>query len=347
MWFSDWLLIGQEYQFTGAIEGTSHADTKFTGYIVDENNVILAKVFNSSLGAKNIHKTFVPTRPSRLALAVESSTAQTVTIANPCLSLSQSGYQNGQYKPYMTDSVEWETQTLWGAGTASDVLYADHIDVNIGAYTFGDNTPIRISDWKPYEGTYAVGLAATLFPKAMGNNVRMLELDTLPYASVGDGHQVGICGNTDATSSYTMFIRVPTSIASSDTELRAWLNGKTVYYELATPTTTPISPALPMSYKVEQGGTESIIVPEGEISAAPLLTVAESESASELVMDALAAIATPDGPTATANHAANTYLTMGGKLYKVTTAIASGEQIVSGTNVTETTVMAEVLSLIQ
>jgi len=131
----------------------------------------------------------------------------------------------------------------------------------------------------------------------------------------------------------------------SDATVRT--DGTTTYYPLTTPTTTPISPALPMSYKVEQGGTESIIVPAGEISAAPVLTVAEGESAGELVMDALACIATPDGPTATANHAVNTYLTMQGKLYKVTRAIAVGETITHNTNVTETTVMAEVLSLIQ
>lgn len=122
-------------------------------------------------------------------------------------------------------------------------------------------------------------------------------------------------------------------------------DGTTTYYPLSTPTTTPISPALPMTYRVEQGGTESIIVPDGEVSAAPVLTVAEGESAADVVMDALAAIATPDGPTATANHAVNTYLTMGGKLYKVTRAIAVGESIVAGTNVTETTVMAELLAL--
>jgi hypothetical protein len=38
---------------------------------------------------------------------------------------------------------------------------------------------------------------------------------------------------------------------------------------------------------------------------------------------------------------------MGGKLYRVTTAIAVGETITPGTNVTATTVMAEVLSLVQ
>ena len=129
----------------------------------------------------------------------------------------------------------------------------------------------------------------------------------------------------------------------SDATLRT--DGTTTYYPLATPTTTPISPALPMTYRVQAGGSESIIVPTGEISAAPILTVAEGESAAELVMDALACIATPDGPTATANHAINTYLTMGGKLYKVTSAIAVGESIVAGTNVTQTTVMSELLAL--
>jgi hypothetical protein len=124
-------------------------------------------------------------------------------------------------------------------------------------------------------------------------------------------------------------------------DFKAAMSGVLLYYELATPTTTPISPALPMSYRIEQGGTESIVVPEGEISAAPVITVAEGESAADVVMDALACIAAPDGPTATDNHAADTYLTMGGKLYRVTSAIAVGESIVAGTNVTETTVMDE------
>ena len=128
---------------------------------------------------------------------------------------------------------------------------------------------------------------------------------------------------------------------------KAAMSGVMLYYELAEPTTTPISPAHPMTYRVQAGGSESIIVPDGEVSAAPLLTVAEGESAADVVMDALSAIATPDGPVAAANHAVGTYLTMGGKLYKVTSAIAAGESIVAGTNVTETTVMAEVLSLIQ
>ena len=128
----------------------------------------------------------------------------------------------------------------------------------------------------------------------------------------------------------------------SDATVRT--DGTTTYYPLATPTTTPISPALPMTYRVQAGGSESIIVPDGEVSAAPVLTVADGESAADVVMDALACIATPDGPIATANHAANTYLTYNGKLYKVTSAIAVGESIVAGTNVSQTTVMAELIA---
>jgi hypothetical protein len=99
-----------------------------------------------------------------------------------------------------------------------------------------------------------------------------------------------------------------------------------------------------MTYRVEQGGTESIIVPDGEISAAPVLTIAEGESAADVVMDALPCIAAPDGPVATSSHAVNTYLTMQGKLYKVTSAITVGETIKSGTNVVQTTVMAELIA---
>ena len=59
---------------------------------------------------------------------------------------------------------------------------------------------------------------------------------------------------------------------------------------------------------------------------------------------AYASIATVDGPTATASHAVGTYLTMDGTLYKVTQAIAVGETIAAGTNVTQTTVMAELIA---
>ena len=74
-------------------------------------------------------------------------------------------------------------------------------------------------------------------------------------------------------------VRTYQSGDESDPTVRT--DGTTTYYPLATPTTTPISPALPMTYRVQAGGSESIIVPDGEVSAAPVLTVAEPVNAGD------------------------------------------------------------------
>ena len=123
------------------------------------------------------------------------------------------------------------------------------------------------------------------------------------------------------------------------------LVGATVWYQLANPTTTPIDPPLNLTYRAENGGTETVT--HAQQSAPPVLSIAYGHTAEGIVRQAASAIAAQDGPTATTNHAGGGYLTMGGTLYRVTTAIATGEAIVPGTNVTATTVMAEVLSLIQ
>lgn len=135
-------------------------------------------------------------------------------------------------------------------------------------------------------------------------------------------------------------------------ELNTWLasNPLTIHYELAEPTVTPIDPVLNLSYRVDDFGTERIMMDEtadAPQTAPPTIIVNYGSTADGIRDRVLATIADPDGPVAQSNHAVGSYLTMGGTLYKVTTAIASGEAIVPGTNVTATTVMAEVLSLIQ
>jgi len=223
------------------------------------------------------------------------------------------------------DGVEWPTQTLRAAGSVADMLYSDHVDVRVGVVDLGTLTWVYNSG---QDLMYASTGPLNGMPKANSDKLRTTATYTRAYFT-SDSKVLRLYGTGYTTAA----------------DFKAAMNGVLLFYELATPTTTPISPALPMTYRIDQGGRESIIVPAGEISAAPVITVAEGESASELVMDALACIATPDGPVATANHAVGTYLTMGGKLYRVTRAIAVGESIVAGTNVTETTVMDELLAL--
>lgn len=123
-------------------------------------------------------------------------------------------------------------------------------------------------------------------------------------------------------------------------------DGTITYYPLTTPTVTTYDPPLNLTYRTEQGGTERVMVPTGEQSAPPTIVTAQGYTAESLRDAALAAIAPVENGTASTNYAVGSYLVHGGQLCRVTVAIATGESISIGTNVTATTVMAEVIALI-
>lgn len=115
------------------------------------------------------------------------------------------------------------------------------------------------------------------------------------------------------------------------------MGGFTVTYPLETPTETslgavtlPTLPAPDLTAWAAQGAE---------------LAVTYQRDATLVIAGIYAQLAPVDGPTATSNHAAGTYLMLGGTLCRVTTAIAVGETIAIGTNVVATTVMAEILAL--
>ena len=124
-------------------------------------------------------------------------------------------------------------------------------------------------------------------------------------------------------------------------------DGTVTHYALATPTTVEIDPPLNLAYRTAAGGTERVIVPTGELSAPPTLVTAQGYTAESLRDAALSAIAPVENGLASTNYGVGSYLVHGGQLCRVTTAIATGESISIGTNVTATTVMAEILSLVQ
>lgn len=195
------------------------------------------------------------------------------------------------------DAIEWTAQTLRAAGSVADMLYADHVDVRAGVYTFTGSETLKVDNWQPTEDTYAVGFPLAMIDASWPtstdiiSNVRMAELETIPYGSMYIGAKVGLClAPKPQASAYSLFVRVPKTLAADKNTLMAWLAGKTIFYELATPTTTPISPALPMTYKVQAGGSEAIIVPSGEISATPIITIAEPVNMSTELAQIWAAI---------------------------------------------------------
>lgn len=124
-------------------------------------------------------------------------------------------------------------------------------------------------------------------------------------------------------------------------------DGPTVTYALATEQThdlgtveLPSNPAPDMTVWADGGSaTPSLsLTYERDIGIA----LADMQAEVEHVWAQLAPV---EQETATANHAAGTYLVLGGTLCKVTRAIAIGETVAIGTNVAATTVAAELLAI--
>ena len=124
------------------------------------------------------------------------------------------------------------------------------------------------------------------------------------------------------------------------------MSGVMLVYELATPTTETAEPFAEVQ-KVDPYGTEEYvstsIVPVGHYTKYPENLRAKIEGLptdfSTLIAD------TEKTTTASKNYAVGDYLIYNNQLYKVTSAIASGATITVGTNVTATTIMAEIKAL--
>lgn len=326
MFVSERLTVGNAYRLAFTVGGNGY---RITIYTLDANHVITRRIGNYTSETQITNNITVKSNESYIALSVSANVAGTVFLTNTMLQVVTEDFNT--YKPYTTDGVEWPTQTLRAAGSVRDELTAGELVARVGVVDLGTLT------WNFYAGSNNHYFRTNIYDWLVkGTNRVVANVACAQYAATDP---LSILDKTINVSTNNRIIIKDDSFSDDVNAFKASLNGVLCFYELATPTTTTISPALPMSYRIEQGGTESIVVPEGEISAAPVITVAEGESAADLVMDALSAIATPDGPVATANHAVGTYLTMDGALYRVTSAIAVGESIVAGTNVSQTTVM--------
>lgn len=134
-------------------------------------------------------------------------------------------------------------------------------------YTFKGNESILAYNWKPSSGTYSVGFSSSMLsehPKPIGyNNVQMEELTTKQYIEVGDAGEIGLTGNNVNTTAYSVFVRLPSSIANSGDTLLQWIAGKNLYYAVDTPIThdlgtveLPINPAPDLTAWADGGSAQ-------------------------------------------------------------------------------------------
>lgn len=262
-----------------------------------------------------------------------------------CINLSDP-LRNGEYEPYMGQTREIPASTYFpdgmrGAGTAHDALYRDHADTVIGAVDLGTLS-------------YSINTAGVMYTDDLIVPAKhpqyAYNIANLKCASFDTVSNEDFQANRD-NKTMAMNVSGRTYFEDSDhttpSDFKAAMNGVMLFYELATPTAVEINPPLNLTFKSYEGGTERVLVDTTQTapqSAPPRLLMGYGDTAKTIRDKALSVIAMVEKSKAKANHAANTYLILNGKLYKVTSAIATGESITPGTNVTETTVMAELLA---
>ena len=238
----------------------------------------------------------------------------------------------------------FDAVTLRGAGSAHDVLTSGAVERNVGVVDLGTLTWIySTSGTVPNFYTnslYADGFDAKI--KAVSTitqmgNIKCAKYETTIWSQFTDDKTM---------AEYTTGrIAIIDSSYTDAATFKTAMSGVYLFYELATPTTTSIDPPLALTYRVAQGGTEEVIAPTGELTAPPTLAVTYPIDADGIADLSLANVAPVENGVAAHNYAVGAYLVHGGTLYKVTSAIAVGESIVENTNVTATTVMAELLAL--
>ena len=123
--------------------------------------------------------------------------------------------------------------------------------------------------------------------------------------------------------------------------------GAQVVYTLATPTTVSLTPAqlnLLAGYNILTTDGDNINLRyTGTVASNVQIEIDEFEESTRTLAGSLAMIETSP---ATANHAVGSYLMLNNRLCKVTAAIATGEQIIVGSNVQYTTIAEELAAIL-
>lgn len=220
------------------------------------------------------------------------------------------------------------------AGTVHDELTSDAAIVRVGAVDLGTLSWVANTD---STGQYFRALLNEAKNTASTGAIANVLCARYTAASMSNVYDGAVALSTSASNTY-VYIR--DTAYSTKEAFKAAMDGVTLFFELKTPTTTPIDPPMTMTYRVEQGGTESVM--HTDPTAAPTWRIRYPLDLAGTVM---ANIAPVEQPVATANHAVGDLLCVGWQLYRVISAIAIGEAITTGINVTPTTVAAELAAI--
>ena len=186
--------------------------------------------------------------------------------------------------------------------------------------------------FEPYNGqTVTVQLGQTVYGGTLNVTTGVLTVETANIASY-NGETIG----EPWWSSMDEYVAGATPTT-----------GAQVVYTLATPTTVSLTPAqlaLLEGYNILTTDGDTITLRyTGTVASNVQSEIDEFEESTRTLAGSLAMIETSP---ATANHAVGDYLMLNNRFCKVTSAIATGEQIIVGSNVQYTTVAEELAAIL-
>ena len=239
-------------------------------------------------------------------------------------------------------AIDLQGHTLAGLPDGTrDVLYINSagrvwIEQNVRPYDSSTANWYVVNSQVNSHGIGSISVGTGL-PQGSFITYRNKSFANLPYGTTALADSVA---REFACNGSNIFYRFPTSGTVRLNDALADMNdfAAVMYFPIATPQTIELGTITPPP--IAPGDTLAIYAsldPEWAI---------QYEQDPNIVVHALqSSIAPVEGSTASANYAVNSYLIHGNQLYRVTSAIATGEAITPGSNCTACTVMGEVIRL--
>lgn len=180
-----------------------------------------------------------------------------------CINLSWSGYRNGEYEPYWSRTLNLPISTYFpdgmkSAGSVRDELTKDKAVKRIGVVDLGT------IDW--VQG--GTNNRTSWVPVSWQTNVKPTEENDIKANILCSKYKVDIAGNVESqihdkticvNNTAWVYIYDSAYISVTPQEFKSAMSGVMLYYELAEPIETTITPPLDLTYKVADFGTEESI----------------------------------------------------------------------------------------
>ena len=288
--------------------------------------------------------------------------SKTITIPSTAKYMYFRGYMSGGAASIKTEKVQIEfgsTSTEYEPYTGQSVtvqlgqtVYGGTLDVTTGLLTV-DRASVDLGslNWLVH-GTYA----STFYADVSGKQPRSTKFISSAYANGGLFSSYANLENGTmyaSTSDALPRIAVKNTTYTTASDFKTAMSGQTVVYELATPQTIQLSPAqinLLTGTNIISTNADDLSVMyyatgKGDVEGS-LSFLLDKSARNETSINSLAgSLAMVETSPATTNHAVGDLIVYNNQLYEVTVAIATGETLKVGTNISATTVGDELSSL--